>query len=538
MKLRHSGIIGAVITAGLVLTACAPGDTESGENNEVEQAAALWIEGEPALLSPLIGRSGQAFQVMTLVYDTLWRTSPQGELVGSLAQDWTVNDDGTEFTIDLQSGLTWSDGEAFTADDVIFSYTIMANTTVSQAAPGRFATVEGFEEYNSGSADSITGFEKVDDDTLLVRHSSPNASWIDEIIGASHFIVPEHVLGEVPLEQLYNHSFFTDPNVFIGPFVLDEWRAGEYIALVRNEDYRGDVGLDTLFIEWGDPNAAMARLEAGDIDLMLVGLSDKERLEAAGLDVITVAGLGPLRWAAKWEDGPLSDPLVRQALYFAIDRQGMIDSLLEGSGSVTDQPFINAMGDYIPAGVTEYTYDPQRARDLLDEAGWVPGTKLTLSYEIGGEVAGEEVAAVAQAQLAEVGIELELLPMDPGAHIEHIQSREMQLAQYAGGRYSSPATLISTHLCRDAQPDGPNNSGYCNPRVDDLFEQGRAEADPAVLQGIYEEMATIFDKEIPYLWLVNYDVVWAANPNIENFEPHPDGGTLWQPEAWKVSGGN
>lgn len=536
MKRRHTGTLGVVLAAGLALTACTSGGTPSDDDPSVEQTATLWIEGEPALLSPLIGRSGQAFQVMTLIYDTLWRTSPQGELVGSLAKEWSVSDDGTEFTIELEPGLSWSDGEPFTADDVVFSYTMMANTTVSQAAPGRFATIEGFDAYNSGVADTITGLEKVDDDTLVVRHSTPNASWIDEIIGASQFIVPEHVLGAVPLDELYNHSFFTAPDVFIGPFALADWRVGEYMELVRNEDYRTDVALDKLYIEWGDPNAAMARLEAGDIDLMLVGPADKDRLESAGLDVITVPGLGPLRWAAKWEDGPLSDPLVRQALYFALDRQGMIDSLLEGSGSVIDQPFMNAMERYIPAGVTEYSYNPDRARELLAEAGWVPGTKLTLSYEVGGEVAGEEIAAVAQAQLADVGIELELLPMDPGAHIEHIQSREMQLAQYAGGRYSSPATLISTHLCRDAQPNGPNNSGYCNPRVDELFQQGRAETDPAVLQGIYEEMAMIFDKEIPYIWLVNYDVLWAANPAIENFAPHPDGGTLWKPHTWRVTG--
>lgn len=531
MKLRHSGILGAVVAAGLVVTACAP----TGSDDSADQTAALWIEGEPALLSPLIGRSGQAFQVMTLIYDTVWRTSPDGELVGSLASEWSVNEDGTEFTIDFHEGLEWSDGEAFTVDDVIFTYSAMANSTISQAAPGRFATIEGFADYNSGAADSLSGLEKVDDTTLIVRHSTPNASWIDEIIGASGFIVPEHVLGEVPLDELYTHSFFTAPDVFIGPFELSDWRAGEYIELSRNESYRSEVGLDKLYIEWGDPNAAMARLEAGDIDLMLVGPSDQARLESAGLNVMTVPGLGPLRWAAKWEDGPLSNPLVRQALYFAIDRQGMIDSLLQGAGEVIDQPFMNAMEEYIPAGVTDYTYDPDRARQLLEEAGWVPGTAITLSYEVGGEVAGEEIAAIAQAQLADVGIDLQLLPMDPGSHLEHIQSREMQLAQYAGGRYSSPATLISTHLCSDAQPNGPNNAGYCNPRVDELFALGRAETDPGELQAIYEEMALIFDAEIPYHWLVNYDVLWAANPAIENFEPHPDGGTLWNPENWRVA---
>lgn len=531
MKLRYGGILGAVAVSGLVLAACTP----TGTTDADEQTAALWIEGEPAQLSPLIGRSGQAFQVMTLIYDTVWRTTPEGELVGSLASDWSINDEATEYTIDFHEGMTWSDGEAFTVDDVIFSYTIMANSTISQAAPGRFATVDGFEEYNAGTADTLVGLEKVDDDTLIVRHSSPNASWIDEMIGASQFIVPEHVLGDVPLDQLATHEFFSAPDVFIGPFALVDWRAGEYMELERNEAYRADVGLDTLYIEWGDPNAAMARLETGEIDVMPVGPGDMARLEAAGLEVATVPGLGPLRWAARWEDGPLSNPLVRQALYYAIDRQGMIDSLLEGRGTVIDQPFMNAMEEYIPADVTDYSYDPDKARALLAEAGWVPGTALRLVYESGGEVAGEEVAAIAQAQLAEVGIDLQLLPMEAGLHLEHIQTRDFDLAQYAGGRYSSPATLISTHLCADAQPNGPNNAGYCNPRVDELFAQGRVETDPGALSEIYGEMARIFDKEIPYIWLVNYEVIWAANPALENFEPHPDGGTLWAPEKWLVA---
>jgi ABC-type transport system substrate-binding protein len=535
MKPKHGAILGSVLAASLLVSACSTGDGGDG-GTAAEQTAAIWIEGEPALLSPLIGRSGQAFQVMTLIYDTLWKTSPEGELVGSLAESWEVSDDGKEFTIKLREGVEWSDGEPFTVDDVIFSYTMMANQTISQAAPGRFATIEGFDAYNSGAADSISGLEKVDDTTLIVRHATPNASWIDEIIGASQFIVPEHVLGEVPLEQLYDNAFFTEPTVFIGPFALTEWRTGEYIELERNEAYRSDVGLDSLYVEWGDPNAAMASLETGDITVMPVGPADKERLESAGLIVDVIPGLGPLRWAAKWEDGPMSNPLVRQALMYAIDREGMIDALLEGQGTVIDQPFMNAMEKYIPAGVTDYGYDPDKARELLDAAGWVPGTTIRLSYEPGGEVAGEEVATIAQQQLAEVGIDVELRPLEGGAHVEMLQSRDFELAQYAGGRYSSPATLISTHLCRDAQPAGPNNSGYCNPRVDELFELGRAETDPDKLQEIYEEMALIFDKELPYIWLVNYSVLWAYSPDLENFAPHPDGGTLWEPENWRIAG--
>lgn len=533
MKLKYHGVLGAAVAAGLVLSGCTSPDP--GGDNGAEQSAALWIEGEPAQLSPLIARSGQAFQVMTLIFDTVWRTSPEGELLGSLAESWSISDDATEYTIEFHEGMTWSDGEPFTVDDVIFSYSIIANSSISQASPGRFATVEGFDEYNSGAADSIAGFEKVDDTTLVVRHSVPNASWPDEIIGASHFIVPEHVLGDVPVADIPNHQFFVEPDVFIGPFALADWRVGEYMELERNESYRNDVGLDKLYIEWGDPNAAMARLESGEIDMMPVGPADAQRLSEAGLTIAEIPGLGPLRWAPRWESGPLSDIRVRQALYYAIDRQGIIDSLLEGKGTIIDQPFMNAMESYIPDDVTDYSYDPDKARALLAEAGWVEGTTLRLSYEPGGEVAGDEIAAIAQSQLAEVGISLELLPMEPGVHVEHITNRDFDLAQYAGGRYSSPATLISTHRCADAQPNGPNNSGYCNPRVDELFEAGRAESDPAALSEIYGEMARIFDKEIPYIWLVNYEVLWAFNPDIANFKPHPDGGTLFEPEKWTVS---
>lgn len=536
MHFRHRRTAKWIAAAGAAALAVVTVPLATSASSDAEQVAAMWIEGEPSQLSPLIGRSGQAFQVMTLIYDTVWRTSPEGELVGSLAADWSISDDASEYTINFHEGLTWSDGEPFTVDDVIFSYTIIANRAISNANPARFATVEGYSEYNDGTADTITGLEKVDDDTLIVRHSTPNASWIDEMIGASQFIVPAHVFTDVATEDLPTHSFFTDPSVFIGPFTLTEWVPGEYIELTRNESYRTDVGLEKLYIEWGDPNAAMARLEAGDIDLMLIGPADAARLEAAGLEVATVDGLGPLRWAAKWEDGPLSDVRVRQALYFAIDRQGMIDALLEGIGTTTDQPFINAMEEYLPDGLTEYTYDPDRARELLADAGWVEGTTIRLMFEAGGEVAGEQIAAVAQAQLGEVGIDVTLMPMEGGLMVEHIQNRDFDLVQYAGGRYSSPATLISTHTCVNVQPNGPNNAGYCNARVDELFDLGRAETDPAALAEIYGEMAQIFDQEIPYHWLVNYDVLWAANPAIENFEPHPDGGTLWQPHLWTVGG--
>lgn len=324
---------------------------------------------DPDSLNPWVGSTSIALQVSTAILEGLTYNDPDGNFQTALAaelptlENGGVSEDLTTITWTLKPDLLWSDGEPVTSEDVKFTWEAARDAANGSA----FAT--DFE--------LITDVQTPDPTTAVVTYSSFNAGYLDQF----PWVLPKHATG--PAEEMANWEFNRNP-IGTGPFKLQEWAAGEYLATVRNENYReeGKPYLDGInFLVVPAEEARTARMIEGDGDVMLWAGEEPERqIEEAGAGMGRIA---PGIWVVQmwfnlskpFDDDPgatpahpiLGDQRVREAITFAVNRERINIELLEGRVFDIDSPF--DVG-WLACQVESFTYDPEQAKALLEEAGW------------------------------------------------------------------------------------------------------------------------------------------------------------------------
>lgn len=324
---------------------------------------------DPDNLNPLAGQTSIAAQVSTAILEGLTYSDPDGNFQPALAAELPTLDNGgvsedlTTVTWKLKPGVLWSDGEPFTSEDVKFTWEAARDAANGSAFASNY--------------DLITDVQTPDPETVVVTYSSFNAGYLDQF----PWILPQHATG--PANEMATWDFNRNP-IGTGPFKLQEWAPGEYLATVKNENYReeGKPYLDGInFLVVPAEEARTARMIEGDGDVMLwSGREADEQIEAAGAGAPRIA---PGIWVVEMHfnlskpfDGDpgatpphpiLGDHRVREAITYAVNRDRIIDDLFEGRVFHIDSPF--AVG-WMQCQVDPFTYDPEKAKQLLDEAGW------------------------------------------------------------------------------------------------------------------------------------------------------------------------
>ncbi|HET7602528.1 MAG TPA: ABC transporter substrate-binding protein, partial [Gemmatimonadales bacterium] len=352
--------------------------------------------------------------VVGLVYETLVGGDPRtGQPVPTqLADSWDIAADGRTYTFHLNKDATWHDGTDFTAQDVVFSADALANPDAGSVYTGSF--VDTFESWRA-----------IDDDTFELVAKDPTYTTLFDIF--SFYIIPKHLWENVPLTEWRTDpgATGTDPSrvVGTGPFRFREWIQGDSVTLDRNDDYYGKVpNIDTYVLRvWPDQTALVNALLNGEVDVATLEAADLGALQ--GNPDIAVAEYPTRSFAyyefnldpdvtTKWQD-----QRVRQALLYALDRQSIVDNILLGHAEVAQgtQPVVSYA--YAPDQVeTTYTYDPERATQLLAEAGWtdtdgdgiVDKDGEALSFEMlyaAGSAENDQILAYIQDAWSQIGVD-------------------------------------------------------------------------------------------------------------------------------------
>ena len=380
---------------------------------------------DPDTLNPIIGQTSIAAQVSTAILEGLTYNDPDGNFQPALAaelptlENGGVSEDLKTVTWHLKPDVLWSDGQPFTSEDVKFTWEAAKDAANGSAFASDYAL--------------ITDVQTPDPATVVVTYSDFNAAYLDQF----PWILPQHATG--PVEQMASWDFNRNP-IGTGPFKLQEWAPGEYLATVRNENYReeGKPYLDGInFLVVPAEEARTARMIQGDGDVMLWSSVDAdEQIKAAG---VGEARSAPGIWIVQmWfnlskpfdgDPGPtpphpiLGDHRVREAITMAVNRDRIINDLFEGRWFHIDSPF--DVG-WLKCQVAPFTYDPEQAKALLEEAGWkdedgdgireahgvegvADGTKLSLQMNGYTGYADLELIELAiQEDLKAVGIDTKL----------------------------------------------------------------------------------------------------------------------------------
>jgi peptide/nickel transport system substrate-binding protein len=496
----------------------------------------VYLYQKPKNWNPLAPSNGPDSQVETLIYDALLMVNDKYEYEPRLAEKWTVSPDAKTFTFNLRSGLKWSDGEPFSSRDVLFTYKLLANPASGSGHAAKFDHVAGIADFRAGTTQDVAGFKTPDANTFVVELDQPNAAFISSISWPFYGILPEHILGTADVKTMSDNPFFLKPTVGMGPYRFVRYETDQFVELEKNPNYRAPVAIDHVFFKPVTTDVATAQLEKGEMQLVQLSPTDVDRLKSVqGIRIESKPGPGIIIMAVNVDQPYLKDTRVRQAMLYAIDRAGIVGQVLAGQASITNT-HVMGPADAIPSDLNQYEYNPDKARELLKEAGWNPDQVIKIQW-IPGIRDRDATVQIVQSQLGAVGMKVELNPLEVGPILDNHKNRTFDLSLYGGGLYTIDGDSTSVpNQCDQAYPAGGNNAHYCNPDVDAAFARGRATSDTAQRNQAYQQVARLTNDEVPYLWLYVPAAVWGSSTKLQNFKPH---GELtygfWNAAEWTLT---
>lgn len=351
--------------------------------------------------------------------------------------DVEFDQENKQVTITIPEGTTWHDGEEVTIDDVIFPYYVIGNPEYTGIRYGTdFQNVVGMEEYHNGDAEEISGLERVDDYTLTITYHNFNNSLLQAGGGVSSYIEPEHLLGEVPVAELEDSEYVRTNPVGFGPFQIESITPGESVTFSAFDDYYdGRPNIDEVILEVVNPTTIVSELKAGNYDIASLPAdqydtySDATNFQSVGFleNALTYIGFKLGTWDAENSvvvpdsERVTMNKALRQAMAYAVDNNAIATNFYSGIRQAANTLITPNFTDYHNADQEGYTYDPEQAKQILADAGFVDndgdgfvedpdGEAFTLGFASmsGGETA-EPIAQYYMQAWGEVGIDVQLV---------------------------------------------------------------------------------------------------------------------------------
>ncbi|KAM9865681.1 HTH-type transcriptional regulator SgrR [Leucobacter aridicollis] len=392
--LRRLAIAGAVLSlSSLLLTGCmgAAASTGDGTASETGGSAVLAMPSEPGNIDPIMMRSLSAWNMYYAVFDGLTRIAADGSIEPGLAESWTSNDSQDEWEFTIREGVKFHDGSDLTVDDIVYTY---EKILASETSTNRVAIA---------MIDTVTA---PDERTVKFTLKNPFSAWLSQVgtIG---------VVSEADYEAKGAEKF-PDAPIGTGPFEFVAWNHGVDYQVKRFAEYWGDPAqLDEVTFSFvGAADARTTGVESGTLDAALVPASQVPVIEASGTaGIIESASNKVALLGVNTTAGALQDEKVRQALPLAIDREQIIDQLLEGFATPTGQPVTDGVTGYVD-GFEVPAYDPDAAKQLVEESGYA-GEEIVLEYpSSGGDPTDPEVAQAIAANLQDAGLNVKLVGVE------------------------------------------------------------------------------------------------------------------------------
>jgi peptide/nickel transport system substrate-binding protein len=476
---------------------------------------AMALGGDPSGLNGLYASSGYDLWPVTLSQRPLivggmdWGSVVEGDL----AESWEASDDGTVWTFHLRQDVKWQDGEPFTADDVLFTIAAAQDPEL-QAAYYRERFLEDGEPIL---------FEKLDDYTVRATLSSPRASFHTSSIVP---ILPQHILEGQDIRT----SAYNEKPIGTGPFVVESWRSGESITLVANPFfYRGEPYLDRfVFRVIPSEEARLMALQTGEIDFLEILGKDVPRfLNNPQFTVITSPKDQQRHILLNNAQPYFQDQRVRQALMYALDRQAIVNTALQGYGYVADSPFNRTTDIYQEGKLTQYEFNLEKAKELLTEAGWVDSDgdgiidkdgvafKINLDYLTSWGFIVTSVPLV-QNWWGQLGIDVTARAVEAASYLAAIRVEDIEKPYdcfFLGLSQMGPDPDSFTNPYANSAPE-LNIPNYYNEEVKKLFDQARITVDPDERHALYEQAELILWNDLPALPLFYPINVYAINNRV------------------------
>ena len=513
-----------LLVASLVLTACGG----AGSGSAQPKVTTFIFTQEPDTMSPLYTNMYFS-QIMHQVWNVwAWQYDDQNQVYPVLVKEIPtvenggISADGTTLTLKLREDVLWSDGEKMTSADFKFTYDMYLSPKNAVASTYPY--------------DQIASLETPDAYTVVVKFAQPFAPWLQLFKG----ILPEHILKPVFEKDgsLDAAAWNKAPTAGIGPFKFEKWESGSYLRFVRNDKYFGPKPvLDEIFVKIVPDDAAqVAALKAGDGDLgIFISYPDVPALEASGVSVVTVQSGYNEGWFISM--GPkahpaLQDVRVRQALVYAVDREKIAKDLLLGKTKPGASLWDNS--PYVDPSLKPYPFDPEKAKALLDEAGWKlgadgvrekDGVKLDLRYGTTTKEVRQNTQAVVQQMLANVGVKVELLNYDSDIFFASYADKgpaytgELDIMEWSDvTQFPDPnfTYFLCSEIPSDESPQGVNAQYLCDKELDALFQEQATQVETTARIATFQKISKIVYDQVYWVSLWQDPDMWAVGKRLAN----------------------
>ena len=477
------------------------------------------LAGNPQAINPLLSQSNPVDRDLSaLIFNGLTRSNDKGEIVPDLAESWDISADGKSYTFHLRRDVVWHDGAPFNAEDVRYTVSVLQ----SPDFPGSPFLADMWRS---------VAVEKLDDYTIAMTLREPFAPFLDyTTVG----VLPAHILSAVPVSELANSQFNAAP-IGTGPFMVSEVNARQIVLVTNANFYRPRPYLDRLeFVFYPNDQAVLegrSRAEISGIgqvlpaDISTVAADDGLVLYSAPISGYNLVYLNLDRVM-------FQDRNVRRAMMYALDRQGLVDSILGGQGVVIDSPILPNSWAY-DTEVPHYEQDLRQARELLESSGWYDddgdGVRerggLTLEFTLvtndDDPVRVQLIQAISE-QLAQVGIRA----VPETVSWEDLVSQMLRLRRFDAvlsgwGNLSPDPDPYPYWHSSQADEDGSNLANYINQEADRLLEEARSTHDRDQRIELYRQFQELFAYDVPSLLLYQPVYSYAVDATIHDVQVGP-----------------
>lgn len=476
--------------------------------------------GDSVSLDPIAVTDGESYKVTKNIFDTLVNFGEQDtEIHPGLATEWEAAEDGLTYTFTLEEGVKFHDGTDFNAEAVVANFERWAAGNADQF-PYYGSMFGGFGDEEGHVIESVTA---TGDYAVEFKLKRPQAPFLKNL-AMSSFGIASPTAFEAAGDK------FGDAPVGTGPFKFVEWKRNDSITIEKNADYwvEGEPKLDqVVFRSIPDNSARLNALLSGEIDLA-DGITPSDGATVEGDDKLQLferpsMNVGYLGLTTTRE--PFDDPKVRQAMNHAIDKQAIVDAFFEGRGEIAKNPMPPVISGYNDS-IEDYDYNPEKAKELLAEAGLPDGFEMELyAMPVPRPYMpdGQKVAEAIQKNLADVGVTAKIVSFEWATYLEKAANGEADafLLGWTGDNGDADNFL---YVLLDQDNIGSNNyTYYKNQELHDILIEAQTEVDEDKRNDLYGKAQEIIHEDAPWVPLAHSTPLLAGGKNVVNFKAHPTG---------------
>lgn len=532
MKRNMLKVVAASLAGAMLLTACggsgganqtsaaAGGSAETSAAAEAgstggEKVITMAQTGDWDTFMPMNTTNAGADNVIELMFDRLMVINTDGTFGPRLAESWETNEAQDKITYHLNENAKWQDGEPVTAEDVVYSAQVASSSEYSYLRRIRMQYFAGTDETGCETGTDSIEVAALDDHTVEFTLKAPmDPAIIYALVNRDFFIMPKHLLDSISDADLVNDAFWQKP-IGSGPCIFDSMESGVSIEFKANKDYYlGAPDFDRLVFKKVQSTNLLSGLMSGDIDVLSansqIPLADWEAAKnTQGIVTKSVPTFAYQYMAMNTARDYLTED-VRHAISLAINRQVIVDQLLQGEARIAIGPLAEDH-PYFDEKLLPIEYDPEKAESMLEAAGWDSNRELQVLVSTGNEVR-EKSAILIQQDLQKIGIKTKIQTLDFPTLLTNARNGDYDLCFIGSAGSVDPSESV------------PNvTAGYMNnfaqlsdPTLGQIGESGAKEITFEARKKIYDQYQEELFKQMPMAFLYHTNDLFAYNEKLEN----------------------